>query len=242
MAFYKPLGRQGSLTHYLTLLVALMMFSSCTQSGETKQAALDRCFEKAKHMKSADYVSVLRRNSRWTCMFGTGSGSAKNEGEPSVQATTVRWTPIDRTPSLKKALAKLRSRLDIPVFLPPKLPQGSHLVSRKGLRFFHSAGPLTGRLTFLFGSEKFVIIDYGFGVFDGCGSGSGKPVSVNGQPGLVSSSSTATWTQLIWPATENHPEGTYGLTGSFSPRRALAIAESMAPPTKVAAEGGLYGC
>jgi hypothetical protein len=82
--------------------LALVMLSACTQSsGERKQAALDRCFEKAKHMKSADYVSVLRRGSRWICLFGSGRGGSESTAtcpdllEPGPNARShATWTAM----------------------------------------------------------------------------------------------------------------------------------------------------
>jgi hypothetical protein len=73
MAFYKLPGGPAKRACVL-IIVSSLVLSGCSKSGETKQAALDRCRAKAKNMKSVDYVTVLKKDSKWVCSFGAGSG------------------------------------------------------------------------------------------------------------------------------------------------------------------------
>jgi hypothetical protein len=142
-----------------------------------------------------------------------------------------RLVKLQQTPELHAAVSRLERRLGLPILLPTKLPQGSLLDSRKGVSFFRYGNHWSGRLSFVFGSRKHVLIDYGVALFDGCGGDTAEPISVNGKPGLILPSRSATWTQLIWPATVKHPRGLYGVTGSLTRAQAIAIAESMSAVT-----------
>jgi hypothetical protein len=74
MAFYKLPGEPAKRACCLIIVFPLVVLSGCSKSGETKQAALERCRAKAKNMKSVDYVAVLKKDSKWVCSFGAGSG------------------------------------------------------------------------------------------------------------------------------------------------------------------------
>jgi hypothetical protein len=128
---------------------------------------------------------------------------------------------------LREAAAKMQTKVDVPILLPTRLPKGSHLAPGKSVSFYRFGGHWDARLNLVFDSDKSLSIDYGVGLFDGCGADSAKRVSVRGQPGLILSDRSHTTTQLIWPATRKHPQGLYGLNASVTPSQALAIAESM---------------
>jgi hypothetical protein len=62
---------------------------------------------------------------------------------------------------------------------------------------------------------------FGAAEFDGCGAAFAHRTEVRGHPALVSRSA------VIWPATPNHPTGTYGIEAPLPPREILAMADSM---------------
>jgi hypothetical protein len=80
----------------------------------------------------------------------------------------------------------------------------------------------------MFGKQGSLLIEFGVSSLDGCAPEDSISVQISGQEGLLREAPGPS-TELIWPATLEHPEGTYGLSGSFSSEEALAMARSMSP-------------
>jgi hypothetical protein len=83
-------------------------------------------------------------------------------------------------------------------------------------------------MSLVFGKGRYLTIQYGVSVLDGCAPEDSIAVRVSGQDGRLREAAGPE-TELIWPATLEHPEGSYGLAGPFSKEKTLAMARSMAP-------------
>jgi hypothetical protein len=147
-----------------------------------------------------------------------------------------------QTAAVDAAISRLERRVDVGVPLPLSLPRGIKLDVRDPVSFFQQGDQVDGRLSFIFGTRKHVLIDYGLSRFDGCDPNRATAVSVGGQPGLILASRSGKWTQVIWPAVAERPQGLYGVAGSLSPGQALSVAESMETGPHVIPGGGLSGC
>jgi hypothetical protein len=178
-----------------------------------------------------------RRRSRWLGLgllvvvlvaCGETAPEIRETSQPT-QKDEPLWSDTRSVPGLRRAMARLRDRMDVPILVPSKVPHGTRLDSRHPLRFYRRGAERTASLHFVFGRKKHLYVDYGHATFDGCGGDRAKPVKVGGKPGLLSVSPIATWSALIWPALPRDPQGRYGLAGSFSGAKILALAESMEP-------------
>jgi hypothetical protein len=89
-------------------------------------------------------------------------------------------------------------------------------------------GRRAAQLNLVLGKRRHLIIQYGVSVLDGCAPEASVPVRVAGQDARLRES-PGPWTELTWPATLEHPEGIFGLAGSFSKSQMLAMARSMGP-------------
>jgi hypothetical protein len=130
--------------------------------------------------------------------------------------------------------------MDIPVVLPHPLPSGTHL-DPQGHLFVRTVpgGRRAAQLQLVFGAGGHLIIQYGVAVFEGRGGDDAVPTKVGGMDALIYQSPDLLWTELIWPATPDHPEGKYGLSGTLPRSVILALARSMSQqPAKDAAEVG----
>jgi hypothetical protein len=74
-----------------------------------------------------------------------------------------------------------------------------------------------------------LVIEFGVALLDGCAPEDSVPVRIGTEPGRlrISKEPTGTWVELIWPATLVHPEGSYGLSSSFSRSEILTMARTM---------------
>ncbi|MEA2580091.1 MAG: hypothetical protein QOE83_983 [Actinomycetota bacterium] len=129
--------------------------------------------------------------------------------------------------SIAQALAYVAKRVDVKVVLPDGLPLSVALSRDTPVYPLLSTTPQGWVLHLTYGVKKHVYIQYGLGIFDGCGSESASDVRVGTMPGALTESHPAGWSELIWPATTTHPVGRYGLAGSFSARQVLRMARSM---------------
>jgi hypothetical protein len=136
-----------------------------------------------------------------------------------------------RFASVAEALAFIAKRVDVRVVLPDGLPPGVALSHHRPIYPLISTTPRGWVLHLVYGVKKHVYIQYGLGIFDGCGDESARDVRVGTMPAALTESHSAGWSELIWPATTAHPEGRYGLAGSLSARRVLRMARSMPPVT-----------
>jgi hypothetical protein len=140
----------------------------------------------------------------------------------AIEGTMLTFGSIDR------ALAFVRRNLAIPVRLPNGLPAGIR-IDRSGPLYVDTRdGQRAAQLGLVFGSagQRHLIVQFGVAVLDGCAPEEASATTVSGQDALVYAS-PGPWTDLIWPATHEHPTGTYGLSGSFSSEVMLTMAASM---------------
>lgn len=130
--------------------------------------------------------------------------------------------------SIDRALAFLRKNLAIPVRLPDRLPPGIRIARSSPLYLVTRDGKRAAQLSLVFGAtgRRHLIMQFGVAVLDGCAPEEASPATVSGQDALVYAT-LGPWTDLIWPATHEHPAGTYGLSGSFPKDVMLAMAASM---------------
>lgn len=140
--------------------------------------------------------------------------------------------------SVDDALSFLRRHMEMQIALPDWLPPGTHLGRGVSVYIDTEGGERSAQLNLIFGQQRHLIVQYGVSQLDGCAPEHSVAVRVSGQPARLRVS-PAPWSELIWPATLAHPEGVYGLTGSFRRRTILAMAETMPPVTaRVHAEVG----
>ena len=90
-------------------------------------------------------------------------------------------------------------------------------------------------MTFEYGDDGSLHIQYGTGTFDGCGSDMARPTRVSDQPAMILPSSG--WTELVWSATPSDPVGRFGLGGTLSSRDLRAMAQTMPIAETVPASG-----
>ena len=153
------------------------------------------------------------------------------QGTSSLTPATFKAAHIR---SIPKALAFIRTQVDVPVALPDGLPRGVTIapMNQPGGVVYEtpSTTPPGWMLHLVFGTEKHVYIQFGATTFDGCGPGPEvRQVRVGDAPALlyVSTGVNVVWSELIWPATRSAPVGRYGLSGSLSPGRILQLARTM---------------
>lgn len=114
-------------------------------------------------------------------------------------------------------------RFDFPVLVPGGL-DGWRLGPRPAISFSRDLVQLDLRK----GHDKILIVQFGRVGFDGCGGDRARPVTIEGTPGLVNpSSGRYVWSDVIWPATNEHMEGRYGLAGTFSAKKIVTLARTM---------------
>lgn len=132
---------------------------------------------------------------------------------------------------MDEALAAIQAHVDVPVVLPD-FPRPLHLdradpvsmgsrtfagrVYRGGTLQVHAGGP---------GHHRFISIQYGLAMFDGCGEDTAKAITIRGVPALLLHYPGAT--DLIWPATPSQFWGQYGLSTSYRAERTVRMAASM---------------
>jgi len=162
------------------------------------------------------------------CSSSIGHRSTRRVPAGQNPSGHSRHNEASRFASVAEAVAFVRSKVDVPVPLPAPLPPGTRLADRHPVTLARVAGRTNAQLRLRFGAHGILDLQYGLSLFDGCGADAARRATVGGRPALASTSSQATWTELIWPATPGHPEGVYGVAGTFSLREALALARSMA--------------
>ena len=131
-------------------------------------------------------------------------------------------TPDPRYGSIPHAVRVIQKRFDFPVLVPGGL-DGWRLGPRPAISFSRDVVQLDLRK----GRKKILIVQFGRVGFDGCGGDSAKPVSIDGKPGLVNPARGFLWSAVIWPATKEHMEGRYGLTGTFRAKEIVTLARTM---------------
>jgi hypothetical protein len=104
-----------------------------------------------------------------------------------------------QTAAVDAAISRLERQVDVGVPLPLSMPRGTKLDARNPVSFFRQRDQVDGRLNFIFGTRKHVLIDYGLSRFDGCDLSRARAVSVGGQPGLILTSGSGKWSQVICP-------------------------------------------
>jgi hypothetical protein len=130
--------------------------------------------------------------------------------------------------SLEEAVEFLRAHMSAPILLPRSMPfdirpdpHGTVLLATEG-------GVRAAQLNLIFGrgGKGHLIVQYGVSRLDGCASEHSVAVRVGALDGRLRES-PGPWSELIWPATFDHPQGTLGLTGSLAGSRILEMARSM---------------
>ncbi|TMK86527.1 MAG: hypothetical protein E6G44_03060 [Actinobacteria bacterium] len=139
--------------------------------------------------------------------------------------------------SIARAVSFLKRNLDVPVQLPADLPRGIRLDPHHGVYLVTEGGQRAAHLTLVFGKAGSLLIQYGVAQLDGCAPEDSIPVQISGQEGRLRTDGH--YLDLIWPATLEHPWGTFGLSGPFSKEKILAMARSMNPaPASTATDVG----
>jgi hypothetical protein len=132
---------------------------------------------------------------------------------------------VSKHPEIAQALELIRSKVDIPVGLPPYLPAGLRL-DRHGVYRFHSGHP-GWMLVLDWPGHGELLFQFGASAFDGCGGDSAHPVEIRDQPGLVLTMGHDEASEVIWPATPEHQTGRYGIQGNLPTRQILRLARWM---------------
>ena len=134
--------------------------------------------------------------------------------------------------SVEEAVETLQAHVDVPVVLPrdefaglPNLK--GWLADPKYLKWSRVDGKRIGGMT-IRTDGRILILNYGLAGFDGC-SGREHAVETNvlDQPALVSQSTEAIWSHVLWPVTDTGSTGRYGITGTFEGWQMVRLAESM---------------
>lgn len=152
------------------------------------------------------------------------AGSVDLELPPPEKTRRERLaTPDPDYRSIAHAVRVIQRRFNFPVLIPGGL-EGWRLGPRHAIHFSRDLVQLDLRK----GRKKILIVLFGRVGFDGCGGDNARPVMIDGKPGLVNPSSGGhVWSEVIWPATPKHPEGRYGLTGTFGAKAIVKLARTM---------------
>ena len=132
------------------------------------------------------------------------------------------------------AVSFLSEHLGGDIALPTWVPPGVQLGGGVSMYLGHLGDLRTAQIKLMLGEDRSLTIQYRGSALDGCAPENSVAVTVAGQPALLRvsadpSGSARTWSELIWPATLEHPTGVYGLYGWLSRSEILAMAESMPP-------------
>ena len=151
-------------------------------------------------------------------------------------------TPDPRYKSIPHAVRVIQKRLDFPVLVPSGL-DGWRVGPRPAISFYDGSAQLDLRK----GRKQILIVQFGRVGFDGCGADAARPVTIRGKPGLVNGSfgppvGVGPWSEVIWPATPEHPEGRYGLSGTFTTKEIVKLARTMERARAEMKRKGLMGC
>lgn len=142
--------------------------------------------------------------------------------------------------SVEEAVEFLRAHMSAPILLPWSVPFDIRPDPRGTVLLATEGGVRAAQLSLVFGKggKGHLIVQYGVSRLDGCAPEHSVPVRVGAVDGRLRES-PGPWSELIWPATLDHPQGTLGLTGSFAGSRILEMARAMtgAPRSEASAVG-----
>jgi hypothetical protein len=149
-------------------------------------------------------------------------------------ASTTENIEVVRARRLRKALASIAKRVDVPVVLPTNLPAGASLSSDPDIQ------NASGQIVLDIGLPHFLLIDYGVSDLTTCRGF--RRVTVGDAPGLMSTSKVRPdgasedlpYYTVVWPATPELPEGLYAVSGTFTAAKILAFARAMKGTTSFA--------
>jgi hypothetical protein len=156
----------------------------------------------------------------------TATAKAASQSQPARQYETV-----------DEAMQAIRANVDVPVRLPANLPTNLELALDP--KFVNGGAQL-----YLRGGKRNLIVEYGQAGFDGCGPTHPQRVSIGDHRGVmqVHKRGKHPYTTVVWPATPQHPVGTYGLSGNFSASELLRFARAMNTEPSGEAASERRGC
>jgi hypothetical protein len=146
----------------------------------------------------------------------------------SPHAPRVALYPFDpkEHPAIERALESIRGKVDVPVVLPRYLPAGLQLHPTHPVYRINTRHP--GYILWLdIPNRGDFYFQFGASAFDGCGAEIARPIEIHGQPALIATFGHDEASEVIWPATSDHPTGRYGIMGPLPARQIIALAESM---------------
>jgi hypothetical protein len=170
-----------------------------------------------------------------TVPAASASASSAGAAWPAdLEGRTLSFASVD------EALGFLRAHMSVPNLLPRSMPFGTRPDPHGSVLLATEGGERAAQLSLVFGSggKGHLIVQYGVSRLDGCAPEHSVAVRVGRLDGRLRES-PGPWSELIWPATLDHPQGTLGLTGSFAGSRILEMARSTTrAPRSVASDVG----
>jgi hypothetical protein len=149
-----------------------------------------------------------------TLLFGRSP-----EGDISVQALAKK---PEEFASLNEVVELLDTYLDVPIVLPAVRQARFDLASSS----VHLGPPgAQGYLAWGWEDGRRLLVTYGSASLSNCGGGTPERVKIAGVTGLAVE--PAYNTAVIWPASQNLPSGSYGLSGDWSLNRLVEWATGM---------------
>jgi hypothetical protein len=131
--------------------------------------------------------------------------------------------------AITRALAIIRKRVDVPVFLPKPLPEGAHLAPGDSSFSIQQRdqGGITGQIRLAFGDGGQLVIEYGAPLLAECEAEFQSLTAVRVGPYPAVRGVAHDHVALLWPATLHELQGKYKLDGTLDASTMLRLARSM---------------